>query len=343
MFQQKKGKIINIIFMRACCCIGIVVFHYFCHSNGKFKFLHTTANSDFGFMFVTSFFCISGFVLYYKYPEIFSIKQFYYKRWKQILVPYYICYIYCFFQESFRLKRIVFSRNLQKFLLNIFGLDGYFLYRIRTHYLIGEWFLGAIIIIYILYPLILFLTNKINTFINITLLCIFYFIMYYQSKFFIIKPTINIITCIASFYFGMVLFRFKLYFLYNNKAIIIFSLLLFLLCTIRININFNIIIFQLQGFCLFIFLFKIGYYVMNTKLHLIFDEINNISYGIYLFQHRLILDILSIYNPSEWYAHIFLLLFTLILILICSKIHLIVVDYLFKSYIFKKLDKLFIS
>ena len=51
-----KNKIPGIIFAKALCTIGIVIFHYFCHSNGNFKFLFKTSNSTFGFMLSTSFF-----------------------------------------------------------------------------------------------------------------------------------------------------------------------------------------------------------------------------------------------------------------------------------------------
>ena len=85
----KSNKISGIIFTRACCSIGIVIFHYFCHSNGSFKFLYKTANTNFGYMFVTTFFCISGVVLYYNYPIITSKKSFYFKRWKSIFPSYY--------------------------------------------------------------------------------------------------------------------------------------------------------------------------------------------------------------------------------------------------------------
>ena len=84
----------EIIFTRACCSIGILIFHYFCHSKGNFKFLFRTANSNWGFMFVTTFFSISGTVLYYNYPKITSTKRFYFKRWKSIFPSYYICIIF---------------------------------------------------------------------------------------------------------------------------------------------------------------------------------------------------------------------------------------------------------
>lgn len=75
-----KEKILGIEFVRAVCAIGIIIYHYFCHSVGDFKFLFKTANSDWGSMFVTAFFVISGAVLYYNYPKVESLRVFYYKR-----------------------------------------------------------------------------------------------------------------------------------------------------------------------------------------------------------------------------------------------------------------------
>ena len=72
-YNLKKKKVIlkqylsGIIFARACCSIGIVIFHFFAHSKGEYKLLLLTANSSWGFMFVTTFFSISGTVLYYNY------------------------------------------------------------------------------------------------------------------------------------------------------------------------------------------------------------------------------------------------------------------------------------
>ena len=175
-FMDKKQKIQGIIFARACCCIGIVINHYFCHSKGNFKILYNTANSSFGFMFVTSFFCISGVVLYYNYPKIKSVKRFYFKRWKSIYPSYYICFLYFFLRTAFNLKKLFFKGHWSKIFLTLIGMDGYLSYRIRTYYLIGEWFLGAIIIIYILYPLILCIVARNNLLFNNMIICFFYYL-----------------------------------------------------------------------------------------------------------------------------------------------------------------------
>jgi len=342
MISNRKEKLQSIIFIRAFCCMGIVIFHYFCDSNGKFKLLYKTANSDFGFMFVTSFFCISGAVLYYNYPKIISFKSFYYKRWKSILIPYYICFLYFFSRNVFRSHKLFYYGNWPKIFLSIIGIDGYLSYKIKSYYLVGEWFLGAIIVIYILYPIILFIVNKNNIIINNIILSFSYFLMY-NKNIFIIDKTRNIITCIASFYFGIETIRYKKIYLGNKKSFVVSFFLFIFLCLIKIKIKCDLLVHQLHGFSLFIFLNHIGKYVMKSKINIIVVEINNLSYSIYLFHRKILFDVFSLHNPVEWYSHLVLLSVIILLTIICSKIHLMVVNALLKSLLFKKLDSLFIK
>ena len=334
-----KKKILGIIFVRAFCCIGIVIFHYFCHSNGTFKLLYTTANSSFGFMFVTSFFCISGVVLYYNYPKIKSLKTFYFKRWKSIFPPYYTCYVYFFFRYAFNSHKLFFRGNWTKIFITLIGLDGYLLYKFQTYYLIGEWFIGAIIILYALYPLLLGIITKNNIITNNIIISVLYYFMYKKS-YFIISKTRNIITCLTSFYFGIETIRFKKFYLMNKKIFLISFFILIFLSIFKINSL--IIIWQIQGFSLFIVLFQIGQYIMLKDINKIFKEISNISFGIYLFNHIIILEVLSLNNPNEWYLHLILLSLIITLTSICSKIHLMVVNSIINCHIFKKLESLFL-
>ena len=89
-YSNIKPNILSIQFSRALCSIGIVIFHYFEHARGNYKLFFRTANANVGFMLVTSFFSMSGTVLYYNYDKKYSIGRFYYKRWKSILPSYYI-------------------------------------------------------------------------------------------------------------------------------------------------------------------------------------------------------------------------------------------------------------
>ena len=335
-----KKRIPEIIFTRACCSLGIVIFHYFCRSKGNFKLLFKTSNSNFGFIFVTSFFSISGAVLYYNYPKIKSFKSFYFKRWKSIFPSFYICYIYFFLRDLFRHHKLIYKGNWSKLILTLIGMDGYFLYAIQNYYLVGEWFLGAIIIIYIFYPFILWLKlNNYGIIINI-FLCFFYFLFIYKKDFFIIANERNLITCFTSFYFGMNIIQFRK-FIFDNKVLFIIAFILFIiLCSIKIS-SF-ILIHQIQGFSLLIILFKFGQYAMNSKLRILFEEFSNLSYIIFLYHHQITFDILKINTSVEWYFHLLSVFAIILITYIISKIHMLVFNSLIKSSTFIKLESFFI-
>ena len=82
---------------------------------------------------------------------------------------------------------------------------------------------------------------------------------------------------------------------------------------------------------------------MKRKLKNFFIVIGNMSFSIYLFHPQIISDILSLYNPIQWYFHLILLLMVMSLTVICSKIHLMVVHSVLKSNIFQKIELLFIE
>lgn len=335
--QQKniKKKIISeIIFARAFCTIGIIIFHYFCHSKGNFKIFYITSNSSWGFMFVTCFYCISGSVMYYNYPKINSIKRFYYKRWKSIYPGYYICFMYFYIKKVFKYHKLFYKGHCLSLILTIFGMDGYLGYRFKTYYLIGNWFLGSIIIIYFLYPILSYLMNK--NILIIHFICISFYPILNMKKYFIIVSYRNIITCIYSFYLGMICIKFYNLF-FKNHFIFIISIILFVIMY-YIRISTFVLICQIQGFALYIILIHIGNYIMINGFKVLFNKISTFSYNMFLFQHIIILDVLGVKNPSQWYLHLELLLITIILTIICSKILFLVVNDFTNSYFFKKIE-----
>ena len=161
--QNIKTKLIMVDFARACSTIGIIIFHYFDNfKNSSYIFLYRTKNSHWGTMLVTVFFAISGMVLYHNYSYIHSFKSFYFKRWKSIFPAYYLCFLFFFTRNVIKMKKVFYKGNKISLLFTLFGMDGYFDYLMKTYYLIGQWFLGAIIIIYLLYPLILYISFTIK-------------------------------------------------------------------------------------------------------------------------------------------------------------------------------------
>ena len=152
----------------------------------------------------------------------------------------------------------------------------------------------------------------------------------------------NIFTCLNSFYFGMIVIKFKNFFI-NNKLIFILSFLLVIfLFLFEISKTF-FFISQIHGFALYIFLLPIGEYIMSKKYSKVFYSISGLSYSIFLYHHRIIRDILKIYNPMSLNSHFIFLFVVIILIFIYAKIHSNTVDFILKSKIFQILDSFFLN
>ena len=75
----------SIDFLRALCALGIVLFHFYCHTpDGLPRLFYSYANGSVGNTLVNVFFIISGYALYLNNPEIKDLKAFYKKRFRSI-------------------------------------------------------------------------------------------------------------------------------------------------------------------------------------------------------------------------------------------------------------------
>jgi surface polysaccharide O-acyltransferase-like enzyme len=104
---------------------------------------------------------LSGYLLYYNHPSVNKLTSFYKKRWISIFPTFYIAYIFLYLERIFQSGRFFWSGPTWKLFFSVIGIDGFIFYRQPDdYYLIGDWFLGAIIILYALYPLIISILNK---------------------------------------------------------------------------------------------------------------------------------------------------------------------------------------
>jgi len=333
---QKKERLPGIVFARALCSIGIVIHHFFIHSQSPARILYTTANSLWGFIFVTCFFAISGAVLYYNYRNP-SLKIFFYRRWKSIFPPFYLVFLYFHIGDALKRKKFFYKGEPWKMLLTLTGMDGLFFYKYGGYYKVGEWFLGAIVILYLVYPLLQKVMDW-NRFVLPVVLAIGT-IWVQQSKFFEIEKTRNVITCITSFYFGMVAIKYKDFFLKDRivgaVALIINLFLYFLKMPDLVCIQ------QAQGITLFIAAVQIGDYVMRLKvLEYIFAELSSLSFGVFLVHHETIYAFNVYTNPPYLTEAFFMLFLNLATSFIASKVLNLTVNCLLHNKIFKFLDGL---
>lgn len=171
--------------LRVLAMFFVITYHFGCeYAAAGLPFINlfcTTSNYDFGNIAVTIFIALSGGLLYKRYgvigceeryptqPSITidvpkntnkfeQIKTFYVKRAKAIYPPFWILSLYIplsMIRHLLADGNPFFMGSPFKLSLTVIGFDGYVkLFGISTYAFCGDWFVGAIVMLYLLYPLL---------------------------------------------------------------------------------------------------------------------------------------------------------------------------------------------
>lgn len=159
---RKRIAYFDVISIFSCLCVLIVHFNATVAGyNGTFQYPQNSLIPNFyldnrvylGSIGVSMFFMLSGARLMYTWR---GTRRFYISRLKNIYPMYWIAFAVATMAD-FLLYRGITSDSLFKLLISIAGLDGYLLqlgYLSTGFYKLGEWFLGCILMLYIIFPLL---------------------------------------------------------------------------------------------------------------------------------------------------------------------------------------------
>lgn len=161
--MNKKKRYIEYDLIRAAAMILIVLYHM----NGEcmsrnitspLLFVNITRNGQLGWQGVSLFILISGASQCISFARCEDLKTYYKKRWWGIFPSFYLAYFICFLLGG----GLSGSRPLDwSFFWTVIGMDGYLsIFGVKTQYLVGEWFLGMILILYLLFPFLYKLIKK---------------------------------------------------------------------------------------------------------------------------------------------------------------------------------------
>lgn len=146
------------------------------------------------------FFMVSGAALIYRYEEELSLKEYYKKRFLGIFPLFWLAYFFVFLVNFYDAKSIPEVPRIN-FFWTVIGMDGYLNEYVSNFYLIGEWFLGAIIILYILFPLYRLIMCKNKYILPVVFLLGGFWLTYYNPFPMMIEK--NPIMCSMYFVIGM--------------------------------------------------------------------------------------------------------------------------------------------
>lgn len=298
-----QKRIENFDLIRAICTLIIVLYHIASIPvmNPLWSPIkYTYANGDWGHItIVSAFFMLSGATLVLNHAkfEKGDLKKFYFKRFKSLFPMFYLVWIYMYFTNALNYHTFLFRAASAKYLLlSLFGIDGYFIYLHPNYYQVGEWFLGAIILLYLIYPLFLFFYNRFFIPFSIVLLAAFYGILHVE--FFKIEDSTNFITCALAFWLGMFFVKYKDFLWHKIYFIILAAIGGLILVFIPIPINGNISMVALGGI-IFYLLFHLATPLFKIPFIKAFIQFTSkISYPIYLVHHVIIYYVFGKYSAT---------------------------------------------
>lgn len=203
---------VDLDFIRTLSFTLVFIYHFMLEmeDKGVFDFsgrglFYENANCHMASLGVGLFFMISGAGLMLSAGEKLDCKTYFSRRFFRVLLPFYIAYAGCFIILLVSGRSLPFENGTAPWtvIFTILGMDEYFsLWGISDFSLgIGEWFLGCLMLIYLIYPLLWQMMKK-HRRIFITAATVYYLLLVYFYPFSV--PALNnVLTKLYEFILGM--------------------------------------------------------------------------------------------------------------------------------------------
>ncbi|SAK60358.1 Acyltransferase family protein [Caballeronia glebae] len=241
-------------FIRAVSVLMIILYHFDLQLLAQAPTAHTIPglvifHQAIGDLGVTLFVMISGVGLMTSSSTAFSAADFYKKRFLGIYPSFWIAYlavgVVLFLIRGFWVG----DDQHWKFLLTLTGFDGLLLYRGTNYYLVGEWFIGFILLFYAMFPLLRrgVLNRPVLTW--IAALVVMFTLHRHYGRIFDLNENRNPLIRLPEFLFGLCFLRYVLPM--GRKVLIssIAALVVFAFWYPPIHIQFYGILLGIVAFC----------------------------------------------------------------------------------------------
>jgi len=280
--------------IRAVAIICVVSYHFFLNGQHVYSDSVIFGNIDAGHIGVTLFFIMSGTLLTLNYGRgPFDLKKYAVRRFLNIYPLYWISYLFIYLLRRL-LTHTYFSPDIPKwrFILTVLGFDGLFSYKAWNFYLIGEWYLGCILIFFILFPGLLFCIKKQPIISGIVLVALHLIVVCFYPKLFtmpiVFNPLVRLLEFTAGIYYGLFIYREHRRFSAKLSLAIIGVALAVLLIMFYTLEGFNIMN-RVVGCGLFGFagLMEVGRFIHYQGARDKITWISGVSFGVFLIHHQI--------------------------------------------------------
>lgn len=299
--MSKRERLKYVDLLRVIAVISVVAWHWTreCYNAGVVcansilpDEIFSVTLGDFG---VAVFFVLSGISLMYTYSGKLDIKRFFYRRFLGIYPMFWIAWIIAF-GYYFLVNHSRYYTNAPKWKLiwSVLGLDGYFGWFGQNWYLLGEWFLGCLIFLYLLFPILKWGIEKhpvitgVVVIIMYSVLSVFYKGVIPRNNFFLLR--------IPEFAFGMYFVR------YWKKPNFVSGIIAFVFLMFMQLFPFHLVFSEeafrftsiyrntLVGIVTIVFTCWICSYIKSEKFFGFCAKISKYGYAIFLTHHVIIIE-----------------------------------------------------
>nr|WP_317378856.1 acyltransferase [uncultured Faecalimonas sp.] len=294
----KKQRLFYLDFIRAIAAISIVITHFNARYSlhipeikGRMVGMEKIGNIGSGEWGVSLFFIISGAALMYVYERRDDWKQFYKKRFLSIYPMFWIAYgtVFGFYVLK---NRAMIGAGIPKwrFIFTLLGVDGLLSVNgYATFYLLGEWFLGTIILLYLIFPVLKKLLNT-NLWITIGLVVTGYVASLGICNEMPVVPATVLFIRLPEFVFGMIFV--KLRWKSQWKTALPALLLIVVNGIFKPEIAGSIQTTYI-GIASFLVLVFVSGLVKNKWIQKICEGISKYSYAVFLVHHIIIINVMN--------------------------------------------------
>lgn len=166
-------------------------------------FKQTFASENIGSLGITLFIILSGAALMASYGRTLELRTYARKRFLAIFPLYWTGFLVTAATLFLLHGHLRGDSAHWKFLLTIIGFDGFLYYRIPNYYLLGEWFIGFILLLYLGFPLLRKALKQQPLLLCIGVLALYVSITTFYNELFVIDIVHNPLTRLPDFVFGM--------------------------------------------------------------------------------------------------------------------------------------------
>ncbi len=293
MGNVKKERLKYVDVLRVLAMVPVVVCHYtrsqeYAGITYPNKFMPDEFFSIYlGSFGVAIFFILSGVSLMYTYDGKLDLKLFIKKRFLGIFPMYWMAWLTAFLYLFYKNKGFFNIIPRWKIIYTVIGMDGYFNWLDQTFYLLGEWFLGCLLLLYVLFPILKWGIEK-HPYITAVIIIAVYFvgIRIYHGKI----PSGNF------FLFRVPEFAFGMYFVKYFKRV---KLPVGIICTILLLLEWFMDLSRVEvvykntlvGISAFLWIVWICGYIKWDAFFNVCKKVGAYGYAVFLTHHFIIQEI----------------------------------------------------